>query len=279
MPELPDLEVIREVLAPKLVGAVIVRAEVLRPIVVRSMVGVDPCEVLAGRAVERVARRGKFLMLGLDGGLSIVINPMLAGRLRFGVPLERNRVRDAFALRFADGNELRFHDQKDMGKIYLTADLDAVPTYAALGPEANDPALDLAQFVARLRPHRGEIKGVLTDQTFVAGIGNAYADEILWAARIYPFRRRTGLASPEIASLHAAVGQVLSDAIRTLRDRVGSAIEVEVRDFLSVHGRPGQPCPRCDGAISEVSLRGRDTHFCRTCQPGIMIEKARKLER
>ena len=168
-----------------------------RPIIVRNLLGDDFAGHVTGRAFADVRRRGKFLLLGLDDGTALVINPMLAGRLRYGEPLKKDRVRDALVLRLADGRELRYHDAEDMGKIYLALDLGQVPTFMELGPEANDPDLTLDIFLQRLRRHPGEIKGILTNQEFVAGIGNAYADEICWRAGIYPFRRRTSLDADE----------------------------------------------------------------------------------
>ena len=199
MPELPDLEVIREYLAPRLPGVSIAAAQVRRPIIVRNLLGDDFAGHVTGRAFADVRRRGKFLLLGLDDGTALVINPMLAGRLRYGEPLKKDRVRDALVLRLADGRELRYHDAEDMGKIYLTLDLGQVPTFMELGPEANDPDLTRDIFLQRLRRHPGEIKGILTNQEFVAGIGNAYADEICWRAVIYPFRRRASLSGDELA--------------------------------------------------------------------------------
>jgi len=224
-----------------------------------------------GRAFTDVIRRGKFLLLPLNGGVTLVVNPMLAGRMRYGAPLARHRTRDALVLGLADGKELRYNDARDMGKVYLVADPNQVPTFAELGPEATDPALDLEHFRERLRSHHGEIKGILTNQGFVAGIGNAYADEICWRAGLYPFRRRPSLSADDVARLHAAMGAVLAEAVATLRERVGEAIDVEVRDFLAVHGKAGQPCPRCGSPISEVTRERRATHFCRTCQPGLMV--------
>jgi formamidopyrimidine-DNA glycosylase len=273
MPELPDLEVIREYLAPRLSDVAIEVADVRRPLLIRNLLGGDAVEHLAGRRLTGAGRRGKFLLLPFDDGTSLVINPMLAGRIRYGKPLGRHRKRDALVLRLADGSELRYHDAKVMGKVYLTADLDQIPTFAALGPEANDPELTLDLFQERLRRFRGEIKGVLTNQTFVAGIGNGYADEICWRAGIYPFRRRPSLDAEEIARLHEAMRSVLAEAIDTLRERVGAAIDVEVRDFLAVHGKAGQPCPRCGFDISKVTRSRRTTNFCRTCQPGLMISR------
>jgi formamidopyrimidine-DNA glycosylase len=271
MPELPDLEVIREFLSPRIVGVPIVSADVRRPLIVRNLLDGKAADRLLNRRFAAVLRRGKFLVLPFEDGTTLVINPMLAGRIRYGEPLPRHRARDALVLDLGDGHELRYHDAKDMGKVYLTADLKQIPTFADLGPEADDPALILEAFRARLRRHPGEIKGVLTNQAFVAGIGNAYADEILWRAGIYPFRRRSSLHDDEVTRLYEAMGTVLTEAIVTLRGRVGEAIDVEVRDFLAVHGRAGKACPRCGTAISQVTRERRTTEFCRTCQPGLMV--------
>jgi len=271
MPELPDLEVIREFLVPRIVGVPIVSVQVRRPIVVRNLLSGDMADHLVSRRFTDMSRRGKFLLLPLHDGATLVIHPMLAGRIRYGQPLPRHRARDALVLRLADGCELRYHDAKDMGKVYLTDDLTQVPTFVSQGPDATDPDLTLEVFRQRLGRHRGEIKGVLTNQTFVAGIGNAYADEICWHAGLYPFRRRPSLTDDEVARLHSALRTVLAEAIETLRARVGDAIDVEVRDFLAVHGKAGQPCPRCGSPISEVKRARRATNFCRTCQPGLMI--------
>jgi formamidopyrimidine-DNA glycosylase len=271
MPELPDLEVIREFLAPRIVGLSIASAQVRRPTVVRNLLGGDTADHLVGRRFTSVGRRGKFLLLSLDGGATLVIHPMLAGRIRYGEPLPRHRARDALVLGLANGLELRYHDARDMGKVYLADDLNQVPTFVSQGPEATDPDLTLEVFGQRLRQRRGEIKGVLTDQTFVAGIGNAYADEICWRAGLYPFRRRPSLTDDEVARLYAALRAVLAEAIETLRACMGDALDVEVRDFLAVHGKAGQPCPRCGNFISEVKRARRATNFCRACQPGLMI--------
>lgn len=274
MPELPDLEIIRRALAPRLTGAAIAEARVHRPTVFRNLLDGDLASRLAGERFAGVNRRGKFLLLPLQGGATLVINPMLAGRIRYGAPLPRDRARDALILTLADGNELRYHDAADMGKVYLTDDMARVPTFAGQGPDADDPALTLDLFRQRLRKHHGEIKGILTNQAFVAGIGNAYADEICWAAGLYPFRRRASLSADEIARLHRVMGVVLEKAIGVLAERVGDALDVEVRDFLAVHGKPGEPCPRCGLPISQVTRERRATHFCRTCQPGLLVNNA-----
>ncbi len=271
MPELPDLEVIQRVLQQRLLGLAIASVQVLRPLVVRNLLADDLSTHLVGQRFLTVRRRGKFLLLRLENGLTLVIHAMLAGRLRYGEPLPRHRARDVLVLALEDGNELRYHDAAGMGKVYLTDDLGRVPDFAGQGPEATDSDLTLEAFRERLRGRRGEIKGILTDSSFVAGIGNAYSDEICWRAQVYPFRRRASLSDAEVARLYTAMHEVLSEAIEILDRRVGSAIEIEVRDFLSVHGKAGQPCPRCGSAISQVTRQRRATCFCRTCQPGLMV--------
>ena len=278
MPELPDLEVIREYMDPRLAGVAIAAAEVRRPLVVRNLLGGQPAEQLSGRRFAGARRRGKFLLLPFEDGATVAINPMLLGRVRLGPPLDRHRTRDALVLRLDDGQELRYHDAKDMGKVYLVSNLAQVPTFDEMGPDATAPELTLDVFLQRLRRHTGELKGTLTNQAFVAGIGNAYADEILWHAQIYPFRRRPTLDAEELARLYNSTRTVLFEAIETLRQRVGDAIDVEVRGFLAVHGKAGQPCSRCGTTISRVTRDRRDTDFCRQCQPGLMVAgRSRKL--
>jgi formamidopyrimidine-DNA glycosylase len=279
MPELPDLEVIRGWLSQHIVGARIDSAQIRRPLVVRNLLGGDAGEQLVGQTFSAVQRRGKFLLLSLDGGATIVINPMLAGRIRHGEPLARHRARDAVVLGLADGTELRYHDARDMGKIYLVSDLNQVPGLNELGPDATDPALTLDLFRERLGRRRGELKGILTNQTFVAGIGNAYADEILWRARLYPFRRRPTLSDDEVGRLYEAMRSELAEAIESLRPRVGDRIDVELRDRLVIHNRTGDPCPACGSPISKVTRQRKTTNFCRTCQPGLMVgPRGRRLE-
>lgn len=227
MPELPDLEVIREFLDSRLSGVAISAVEVRRPLVVRNLLGGELAHHLLSQRFAGANRRGKFLLLPLEGGASLVINPMLAGRLRYGDPLAKHRKRDVLMLGLVDGHELRYHDAKDMGKIYLTTDLNQVPTFAELGPDALDPDLTLKVFGQRLRRHHGEIKGILTNQKFVAGIGNAYADEICWRAGLYPFRRRPSLNDQEQETLFQAMRDELSKAIGETVDVSGYTLDYQ----------------------------------------------------
>jgi formamidopyrimidine-DNA glycosylase len=276
MPELPDLEVARALLAEHLVGLTIGTVDVRRPIVVRNLLGGQTADHLTGRRFVDVRRRGKFLLFALDDGHSMVINPMAAGRIRFEDPPARRAARDVLVLALSNGRELCYHDSRLMGKVYLTDRVDQVPTFASQGPEATDPALTLERFRARLRQERGELKQVLSRQSFVAGIGSTYADEILWQAGLYPFRRRSSLGDEEVARLHTAMREVLSAAIARTRAHVGEEIDLEARVGLSVHGRAGEPCLRCGSTISEVRHARQVTHFCRTCQPGLILNSRRR---
>lgn len=271
MPELPDLEVVREFLRSALANAVITGVEVRRPIVVRNLLGTPPGVVLVGRRVHDVNRLGKFLWIGLDNGSSLVINPKLAGRLHWraaGLPLPAYT---ALAVCFSSGHMLLYVDSKDMGQVYITDSPSRVPGFREQGPDALDPALTAGVFAERLRRFRGEIKGILTRQDLVAGIGNAYADEILFRAGVSPFRKRPQLSEAEVSCLYDSMRTVLEEAIDALRRSVGEGIEVEVRDFMQVHGRGGMPCPRCGRRISELRARQRITNYCRGCQPGTLI--------
>jgi formamidopyrimidine-DNA glycosylase len=271
MPELPDLEVARTLLAQHVVGLTVETVDVRRPIVVRNLLGGEIAGHLDGCRFVNVRRRGKYLLFALDDGCSLVVSPMAAGRVYYRDPPSRRAARDVLVLGLSNGRELCYHDSRLMGKIYLTDRLDRVPTFSTLGPEATDPALTLEDFRARLRRERGELKQVLSRQSFVAGIGSTYADEILWQAGLYPFRQRASLTDEEMARLYTAMGEVLDAAIERTRAHVGEEVDLEAHVGLSVHGRAGEPCPRCGGTISEVKHARQFTHFCRTCQPGLLL--------
>jgi formamidopyrimidine-DNA glycosylase len=160
MPELPDLEIIREVLAPRLTGQTVTDVEVVRPLVMRDLTGEGLARTLTGQTISGVQRRGKVLFFPLQSGLTLAINCKLAGRLQHAIPTERRLPKTHVVLRLSNGRELRYSDRRTMGQIYLTADLKAIPSWAEMGPEPFD--LTLADFKARLRSYRGEIKGVLT---------------------------------------------------------------------------------------------------------------------
>lgn len=275
MPELPELEVVKEVLQRRVVGEKIAEVQVLPPggpIVVRDLTGRGFAGTLTGQVISGIKRRGKFLIFEFGEGQApcyLAINPKLAGRLQLADPADKRLAKTQVVLTLGNGKQLRYLDQKQMGQLYLTDRMDIVPDYAGLGPEALEISAD--DFRARLKPFRGEIKGILTRGQFVAGIGNAYADEILWTAKLHPFRKRTELTPEEIARLYEGMRTALLDAIERVRILVGENIHLEPRAFMAVHMKTGEPCPRCGTPVSLIGSNQRITNFCRTCQPGGLI--------
>lgn len=291
MPELPDLTVVADALHASLAGRAVRSAEAPGPLAVRG----TPVELagLVGQRVESIRRRGKFLLIRLERD-EVVCNPMLTGRFQLAAPGDKLPGKTAVIIRFGarpngppsdaarwtrraawlpepDATpEVRYRDPTQMGKIYLRpAGTDrAVPGLGdgEQGPDADDPSLTLDVWRDRIRRHPGELKNLLRNQAFVAGIGNAYSDEILHAARLLPFRKRASLASEEIDALYGAMRTTLASAIDVLEERVPPTFEKQVRDFLAVHDKGGQPCPRCGTRITEVKAGGFITSFCRGCQ-------------
>jgi formamidopyrimidine-DNA glycosylase len=271
MPELPDLTVVAEQLAARAAGKTVAEATAPTPILLRATPA--DLDALKGLQLGQARRRGKFLVLPFERDAQpaklLAANPMLAGRFwLMDDSRERVRARTGLRLRFTDGGELRYVDREMLGKLYLVApdQLDAIPGWSEMGPDADDPALTLEAFRQRIRRHPGELKPLLRNNKFVAGIGNAYSDEILWEAKLAPFRKRSTLSPEDIDRLYEAMRSVLDDAKKRLRELVPPNIETQHREFLKVHLRGGQPCPRCGRELRQI---GGDeaTTFCRTCQP------------
>ncbi|MBI3611517.1 MAG: Fpg/Nei family DNA glycosylase [Nitrospirae bacterium] len=278
MPEIPDLEAIKAVLQDRIVGRSIKAVLVYKPLVIRSLTGEEIQKALMNQTFLAVHRRGKYLIFRLDRH-SLVIHSMLTGRFQLGTPETRRSADTIFALTFSSGVEIRYIDNKSMGMVYLIPndDYGSVPRYLEQGPDALDPALTYEIFRARLAKHHGEIKGILTNARFIAGIGNAYADEILFAAGIYPFRKRKTLTEDDVQRLHRSIRNVMEEATAVIKERMGDKIHLKIRDFLKVHGKAGSACRRCGGRIASVKANQRETNFCRQCQPGLLIDPQARL--
>jgi formamidopyrimidine-DNA glycosylase len=290
VPELPDLAVVSDALHAALTGRSIVRAEAPAPLAVRG----TPAELaaLVGQRLREVHRRGKFILFELERD-RIAINAMLTGRFQLAAPDDKKPPSTAVILGFGPRDaaprdaarwiagaswlpaneaeaQVRYRDPSQMGKVYLVPAGVSRPV-AGLedrdqGPDADSPELTLDVWRERIRRHPGELKSLLRNQAFVAGIGNAYSDEILHAAKLSPFRKRASLAPEEVDALYAAMRSTLANAIEVLRMRVPPTFERQVRDFLAVHLKGGEPCPRCGTRLSEVSSRSEATTWCRGCQ-------------
>ena len=271
MPEAPEMQVVTELLRERLPGRAIANANVLKPIV-RSLAG-DMEQDAEGRSFESVERKGKFMLLGLSGGRSVFINPKLTGALQYCPAMTRVQKRTCVRFRLVGDVDLRYTDDRQMGQFYYVEEdqVEQVPGLSEQGPDVLDE-IGFDEFKSRLKRFHGEIKGVLARGQVISGIGNAYADEILFAAGLYPFRRRKNLTEDELRRIHTCSRQVVLDAIDQVRDRMGDRIDHKVRDFLKIHNRGGEPCPNCGNKITELRANQRITSYCRRCQPGMLLK-------
>src|SRR5688572_4220298 len=269
MPEVPDLEAIRKFFNKTISGRTIERVETFIPVPIRVPRD-EFIRLLTGDTLGDVHRHGKFLIFTLASGRIMVINPMLTGRFNVAEPKTKRHAKTCFLLGLDDGNELRYADQRLMGRVYLVpADqLESVPQFAEMGPDVLSPALTEEVFAERLRKYSGQIKSILVNHKFIAGVGNAYSDEILWEARLHPYKKRTSLSDEDVKRLYRATRDVLEWAEPIVAEKMTESLDYsEWRDHLRVHRRGGQPCPRCGSTISEITAGQRITSFCRTCQP------------
>jgi formamidopyrimidine-DNA glycosylase len=263
MPELPDLLRVQASLRERLIGRAVTSERVREPVVLRFMVHGN-LSLLLGRTLHDVGRRAHFLVFHFDG-FDLAVNPMLAGRFRYSEPDARDEVSLGFALGFGDV-ELRYLDDKKMGKAYLAAagDLKAVPTLDTVGVDVLSPQFTRERFESLLRHRRDQVRVFLLDKRALDSLGNAYADEVLWEARIHPKTWCRSLAHEDAVRLHDAIVGVLKHAIAEVASR-DEPIDVKVRDFLKV--RMKDECPRCGARIRKAGVKGMDAYFCPRCQP------------
>ncbi len=278
MPELPEVEALAADLRERAVGRVIDQASVAEFSVLKTYD--PPLQALRGATISGTARRGKFLDLTAtpaDGGapLHLVTHLARAGWLRWREELPEQPPRPAkgplaFRLRFTDGSgfDLTEAGTRKRLAVYLVTDIDAIPGVAALGPEPLDPDFTPAALGAILAGRRTQIKGVLRDQKLIAGIGNAYSDEVLHAAKMSPFRLASSLSAEEVEALHAVIVGTLREAIGRSDGLAASDLKKEKKAGLRVHGKAGEPCPVCGDTIREVSFADSALQYCATCQTG-----------
>ncbi|MEA2499482.1 MAG: formamidopyrimidine-DNA glycosylase [Actinomycetota bacterium] len=265
MPELPEVESVRRQLDPELSGRRIEEVWVdPHPAMPREFLDVERA---IGHTVERVGRRGKFLISPLDGDLELVMHLGMTGSFQFD--LDDPHVRAS--LHLDDGRRLAFRDVRRFGRIAVVdaGDYRQLPTLAMLGPEPLSDEFDAREFATVLSRTTAQIKPYLLSQRPVAGVGNIYADEALWLARINPKSRRVG--RHRAFDLHSAIRTVLSDSIdregTTFRDyRMVNGESGRNASFLIAYGQVGRPCPRCATPLKKIVLGGRGTTYCPRCQ-------------
>ena len=272
MPEIPDLEGIRAFFNQRIVGVEIVQAEALIPHILRTP-RADFEAALIGNRFGEVLRRGKFLLFALADDNVMLVNPMLTGRFQYVQPSAKKLAKTCMTITLADGWQIRYSDRRLMGKIYVVpaGDIMSVPMFADMGPDALEVSEE--EFRERIRKHTGAIKNILTNHKFIAGIGNAYSDEILFEARIAPFRKRTELSADEIGALYRGLHKTMDRSIPIVTAKFAEGLDyTEWREHLKVHRKGGGNsrdegrCPRCGSPITEISPNQRITSWCRTCQ-------------
>jgi len=280
MPELPEVETVARDLRPRIVGATIAGAWVGWPRTLRAGDEDAFARAVTGRRVEAVGRRAKLLVIELSGGAALTVHLKMTGQL-FVVPTDAPvdpYVR--LSISFTDGRELRFRDIRKFGRVgfhvrddgsgELVDEAGGRATFAGFGPEPLDDAFTLARFRRLVRARRGRLKPLLLDQSFLAGVGNIYADEALWAARLHPLRSAPTLRPADERRLYLAIRAILAEAI----ERRGSSIDDytapdgdgEMQERLQVYQRTAEPCPRCGRPVRRIVIGARSTHFCSWCQ-------------
>lgn len=283
MPELPEVAALAVGLTQRMHGRSLTAAR-LRS--VGALKTYDPpLQALVGATVDGWSRHGKFLDMGA-GDLHLVVHLARAGWIRWRDRLAEARpsLRGPLALQLelegGAGIDITEQGTEKRLSLYVVRDPAAdVPGIARLGVDVLDAALDRTRLAELLGERRGQLKTVLADQSLIAGVGNAYSDEVLHAARLSPFRQAAALTADEVGRLHAALRSVMAGAV----ERAGAVdigdLKPDKKQHLQVHGRTGQPCPTCGDTIREVSLSTRSFQYCPTCQTQGRILADRRLSR
>jgi formamidopyrimidine-DNA glycosylase len=279
MPELPEVEITARRLSSALTGTTVESA--LAPGMVTMKTFDPPLDSLAGREITGVRRAGKMPIVEL-GDLSLLIHLMSAGRLQlFDTRASLRDKRSRLLLRMADGRELRLREfgtqQRAWAKLLPSDAIDADEAVATLGPEAW-PAPPLDELAAAIDQPR-HLHPLLRDQRVIAGIGRSWVDEILWEAKLSPFRQGNDLNEDEIASLHGAIDEVMGRTLAHYEEVVGDSLPDKAPMPLKVHRHTGEPCPRCGEKLAAVFFKDHVTTYCPAEQTGGRVLKDRRLSR
>ena len=283
MPELPEVEALTSFLDDRLAGHEVTRVELGALSALKTY---EPAiESLRGRRVEGVSRRGKYLIFGV-GDVSMVVHLARGGWVRWRQQLTPARAkpgRGPLALRVGveDGSGFDVTEQGTEKRlaVWVVRDPAEVEGVARLGPDPLDPGFGPAELAAALSGRPGNLKTVLTEQSVVAGVGNAYSDEALHAARMSPYKPAGKLTDEEVRSLHGALVGVLRDAVERSAGLPASGLKSEKKSGMAVHGRTGLPCPVCGDTVREVSFATKSMQYCPTCQTGGKPLADRRLSR
>jgi len=272
MPELPEVETVVRNLRQPLVGRTIKSMSYDWRSTIHSPQPEEFAVRVIGQQFKRIYRRAKYILCELDTD-TLIVHLKMTGRLYVA---EREAVHDAdrwvhFCLELDEGKELRFSDSRKFGRVYLTDDVNMI--IGKLGPEPLDDAFTAEVFAERLNGRKKNIKSLLLDQTFIAGVGNIYADEALHRAGIHPLRNSDKLSQQEIEKLYYTVREALADGIQHEGASINwyrkpDGTKGSSQNHFYVYGRDGQPCLNCGHPIEKIRVAQRGTHFCPVCQPG-----------
>jgi formamidopyrimidine-DNA glycosylase len=284
MPELPEVEtIVKDLHAAGIVGKTLTDARVFWMRTIAEPSVAEFCRLLPNKTVADVRRRGKFIVFDLVGGERLLIHLRMSGRLHWVAQDEKRERHEHVVLGFSDGGELRFHDPRKFGRIYLTPEAETV--LGRLGPEPLDPAFTVGLLQSMVKSRKRQLKPLLLDQSFIAGLGNIYADEALWESKLHPQRISNELSKKEVAALHAAIRRVLRRGLKNLGTSLGTGKSNfysvgrrrgRNRDKLNVFRRTGESCPRCMAKIRRIVVGQRSTHICPQCQN---VRKVKALEK
>jgi formamidopyrimidine-DNA glycosylase len=272
VPELPEVAALAAFLTERAVGRVVARVDT--PAISALKTFDPPVSALTGLELTAVGRYGKFLDLDVSG-LHLVTHLSRAGWLHWRdalppAPPKPGRGPIALRLHLDDRSGFDLTEQGTQKRlaVYVVRAVTDVPGVARLGVDALDPALTPERFGELLRGHGGQLKGALIDQTLIAGIGNAYSDEILHAAKLSPFKLTSRLTDGELERVYSAMVTTLRDAVDRSIGQKAATLKAEKRSGLQVHARTGLPCPVCGDTVREVSFADRSLQYCPTCQTG-----------
>ena len=267
MPELPEVETIKNELLPRVIGRRFNGINVCDAKSVRQPSVEEFQQKLIGQKIDGLDRRGKYLIFHLSSGAALIIHLKMSGALLLNPNQPDRHTRVIFHL--DNGSQLIFTDRRRLGAIWLVE--NELSIVGKLGPEPLTPEFSTETLTKRLQKHEAPIKAVLLDQAVIAGIGNMYADEALFAAKIHPLRKANSLSPQEIRNLHQTIRNVLQSAI----DNKGASIDTYKRpdgqlgtahsNFCVAH-RGGKPCPVCGTLIQRLAIRNRGSYFCPNCQ-------------
>jgi formamidopyrimidine-DNA glycosylase len=283
VPELPEVQALVDFLADKAVGQVVARVDIASINVLKTFD--PPPTALGGLTVTGTSRHGKFLDLDVDG-LHLIAHLSRAGWLHWRDQLPTTLLKPgkgpiAVRIHLANGAGFDLTEQGTQKRlaVYVVRDPQEVPGIARLGPDPLADGYPLEDFRALLASDRSQIKGLLRDQTKLAGIGNAYSDEILHAAKLSPFKPAANLDEAEVERVYTAMRDVLRDAVDRARGLAAGELKAEKKLGMRVHGRAGQPCPVCGDTVRAVSFADSSLDYCATCQTGGKPLADRRLSR